>query len=360
MKTFYNYLLILLLVPAFAMASHGKGKYKKVKEIHKEFTVNPNAVLNIDNKFGDIDLISWNENRTEIQVTIITYGNDEEKTQERLDNITVDFKASASSVSAKTIFNHQKNNWKWWNHNKNVKIEVNYTVKFPVSNNINIDNDYGSVLLNNLDGDATINCDYGQLILGNLNSENNQLNFDYTSKSTIDYLKSGKINADYSTFTIKKTEELVLGADYTNSEIVEAQKIRSNCDYGKIIIGKVNYFKGEGNYLNYTIDEAQGELNINTDFGAIRINELTETASNLTINSQYTNIKIGINSKFHFNFDVSLKYANLKEDAFLNIQHSTENNYGSNKTFQGNYGDNNTNHKITIHSEFGNVLFTKI
>ncbi len=72
-------------------------------------------------------------------------------------------------------------------------MEINYTIKVPVTNSVNLENDYGAISLDKLEGQAKISCDYGQLRIGELWAENNSLNFDYTNKSTIAFMKSGKI-----------------------------------------------------------------------------------------------------------------------------------------------------------------------
>ncbi len=51
-------------------------------------------------------------------------------------------------------------------------------------------------------------------------------------------MKGGKIDADYSGFTLEKGGELDLNADYTNSEIQDIEDINYNSDYGKVVIGK--------------------------------------------------------------------------------------------------------------------------
>ncbi|MEM9143807.1 MAG: hypothetical protein AAGA86_12530, partial [Bacteroidota bacterium] len=123
----YKFLTVLLLsiVPVTLMGHDGKlkGKYTKEKTIKKEFNVNSNALLKIDNSYGNLNLTSWDENRVLIEVHIKTNGNNEEKVKQKLDGITVDFDASSSQVSAKTIFGSSKNGWGWnWGKNNNVNM----------------------------------------------------------------------------------------------------------------------------------------------------------------------------------------------------------------------------------------------
>ncbi len=356
MKTQFKAIVFLLLFPALLMATDGKYKYTKKKTINKEFTVNANAMLEVDNSFGNVDIVTWNENRIVVEVRIETHGNSEEKTQKRLDAIDVNFSASSSLVSAKTIFN--KNGKKnWFGNNNNTSMEINYTIKMPVSNSLDLSNDYGSINLNRLEGHAKISCDYGQLIIGELMSDDNSLSFDYTSKSTIGYMKSGKINADYSGFTLDKAERLDLNANYTNSTIIEVNEINYNSDYGKITIEKVGSLVGIGDYISHNVGTVTKSLNINADYGSIKIDRLTSTVNNVIIKSDYTGIKVGYDSGLNFDFIIDLQYASLKGESDLTVQQRSERN--TSKKLSGFHGSQNSGNTINIDSEYGGLTLTK-
>src|SRR5210317_1002942 len=212
MKTMYKKLLLVLFIPATLMATDTKKwAHEETKTITKEFDVNSDAVLNISNKYGNVDIASWNENRISIIVTITVKGNKESKVLERIDKIDVEFDASRSAVTAKTKIG-KTSSWGWGNNN-NLSMEINYLVKMPVSNSLNVSNDYGAIFLDDLDGSANISCDYGKINIGELRNMRNNINMDYTNKSTIEYLKNGSINADYSTLHIEKGGNMDLNAD---------------------------------------------------------------------------------------------------------------------------------------------------
>ncbi len=360
MKTLYKILFIVLFLPAFAVANNGinKGKHTKEKTINKEFTVNADAKLEVDNSYGNIDIITWNENRTVIEVKIKTNGNDEEKVQKRLDDITVDFQSSSSLVSARTLFSKKKKSWSWWgNNNNNINIEVNYTIKLPITNSVDLNNNYGAILISKLEGVAKINCDYGQLIIGELLADNNYLNFNYTNKSTIEYMKSGKIIADYSSFSLDKAETIDLNADYTKSEIGEVASINYNCDYGKVVINEVNNVDGRGDYVTNKLGAVTGNLNLNTDYGSITTERITSTAKNTTITADYTRINVGFEPGYHFDFTVNLKYASLKGGDDVTIKHTSKES--GKKYYSGYNGSENSGNTVTINSEYHGVTLTK-
>ena len=362
MKTsLFKYLTLLLLVfPAMLLPNNGKikGKYTKEKTIKKEFDVNSNALLKVDNSYGNLNITSWNENRILIEVHIKTNGNNEEKVQKKLDEIRVDFENSSSMVSAKTIFNDSKNSWGWnWGKSNNVNMQINYTIKLPVKNNVHLNNDYGSILLNRIDGHAKINCDYGRLEIGELRGRNNQLNFDYTSKSSIGYMNSGEITADYSGFTIEKAGDLVIKADYTNSTVIKMENLQYSCDYGNIEIGEANNVQGVGDYINVKLGTLHGNVDITSDYGGIQISDMAADAGNIQIISDYTGIKIGYSPEYHFDFEIKAEYAGVsgKDDFEINIS----NEKSTSKYYKGFYGQQSSGNSVTITSDYGSISFSK-
>ncbi len=357
--TLFKYLTFMLIAfPLALFATDGKlkGKYSKEKTIKKEFDVNADALLKIKNSYGNLTLTSWDEDRVVIEVHVKTSGNNEEKVQQKLNNISVDFEASRSMVSAVTIFK-KNNSWGYnWKGN-NVNMQINYTIKLPVKNSVNLNNDYGSIKLDRIDGHAKISCDYGRLDIGELRGRNNQLNFDYTSKSNIEYINSGRITADYSGFTVEKAGDLTISADYTSSTVLEMKNLQYSCDYGNVDVKNVNNVQGSGDYISVKLGNVYGNVSIHADYGSIRIAELSEDAKNIEINTDYTSSKIGYNANYHFDFEIISEYAGIggKENFEINISKEKS----SSKYYKGYHGSPNSGNSVYINTEYGGVSFIK-
>lgn len=359
MKTMlFKLAFIGLLLPKmiFAMADPDfKGKYTKEKTIKKEFTVNADALLKVANSYGNLYITTWKENRTVIEVHIKTNSNNEDKAQKKLDEITVSFDASPSMVSAKTVFG-KNSGWNWnWSNGNNVSMEVNYTIKLPVSNTVDLSNDYGSISLDRLDGKAKISCDYGKLNLGDLNADGNELRFDYTNDSEINFIKSGNINADYSSYSIDDAESLKINADYTKSKVGKVKRLTYSCDYGSIKVDDASVIEGNGDYLTARFGRIDGGLVLGSDYGSITIDEMA--GGDLSIKADYTNMKIGYNPNYNFDFIINLGYAKVSgddDDFNYKIQREkTSENY-----YEGSYGSSGKNN-VKIESDYGSVQFRK-
>lgn len=350
--------MVIFILPMIIFAHDGKlnGKYSKEKTVKKEFDVNSDVLLAIDNSYGNLNITSWNEDRILIEVQIKTSGNNAEKVQQKLDDIRIDFENSSSRVSARTIFDNSDSGWGWnWGRNNNVDMQVNYTIKLPVKSKVDLNNDYGSIFLDRIDGHAKISCDYGRLDIGELNGRENQLNFDYTSKSTIGYIKSGKISADYSGFTIEKAGDLVISADYTNSEVGQMGNLQYSSDYGKIEIGEAKNVQGNGDYINVQLGTIHGNVDINADYGSLKIDKMASDAGNLRVNTDYTGVKIGYDPEYHFNFEIKTSYSGVSGKDNFQINISEEKNTST--YYKGYYGSTNSSNLVSISSDYGGVTF---
>lgn len=355
MKTMYKTLLLLFLIPLVITATEKKGKYTKNKVINKVYTVNKDANLAVSNKYGNINIVTGNSDQIEISVSITTNGDNEEKVAARLKQINVEFGASANSVTAKTIIGKTSNSWNWGKNN-NVNMEINYIIKMPVTNSVNLNNDYGGIALDKLEGSAKINCDYGKITIGELLNPSNSINIDYTNKSTIEYMKNGDINADYSTLHIEKTGNVDLNADYSHISFGMVADLKYNCDYGDLKIGNITNITGNCDYMHTSIGKLFGSGVFDIDYGSLKINSLGESFKKLNVESSYTPIKLGLNSTNSFNFEANLGYGSLKNtDGFTFNKEITKN---TSKYYQGHFNNTSTTSSIVVNSKYGSVTFT--
>jgi len=360
MKTlrFKYALLALLLIPLVLLGHDGKlkGKYNKEKTINKEFAVDATALLKVSNKYGNVTVTSWDENRVVMEIKIKVSGNNEDKVDKRLQEIDVEFDSRSDMVSAKTVLSKGKGwNWNWGKNN--LSVQINYSIKAPVKNSVHLNNDYGAIILDRIDGHAKINCDYGRLEIGELRGRNNQLTFDYTSKSVIDYMNSGSINADYSGFTLSKVGNLTLNADYTNANIGEMKNLEYSSDYGSMGVESVENVDGNGDYISVDLGTVHGNVDISADYGSIKIAKLASDAGNVNISTDYTGIKIGYDPAYNFDFEISTEYASVKGKDDFEIMISKEKN--SERYYKGYYGREGSGNSVYISSEYGGVSFYK-
>lgn len=110
---------------------------------------------------------------------------------------------------------------------------------------------------------------------------------------------------------------------------------------------------GSTDYAGIKIGTLRKKLNINTDYGGIRVQNIAKGFENITIDASYAGIKLGTNQDNNFNFKVDLGYAGFnypKEnvDMFKSIKKTTK------KYYEGIFGKS-SNSIINIKSNYGGV-----
>lgn len=351
MKKLYNLLFLLLLIPFLGFSNDGTYITKQ-KNIKKTYIVNSNAGIDIENKYGNISVSTWDEDKIDLDITIKVNGPNENWVNEKLNNIDVNITALKSMVTAVTSIGTSS----YKSKGSNNSFEINYVIKIPKNGSVKLLNKYGNIATENIFGAADIACRYGKISLGKLNSSTNNVKIEYCQNSTIDYIKNGNIEARYSGLKINESGNLNLDTNYTDLVILEGQNIKYDCNYGTFKFQKINSFSGAGNYLTISIGEISNSVNLDTNYSKINISTITSKANNVNINSGYSDVYLGYDMNYSFDFDINTRYGGIKSDNSLDVMvNETKNTSKRISGFNKKKGQN----KVTINSNYGNVTLNK-
>lgn len=351
MKKHYNILILFILIP-FLGFSNDDTFISKEKNIKKTYIVNSNAGIDIDNKYGNIIVSTWDENKIDLDITIKVSGGNENWVNERLNSIDVDINALKSMVSA--ITNIGNSSLK--SRGSSNSFEINYVIKIPKNGTVKLNNKYGNITTLTLESTTDISCKYGKIILGKLNGDSNRIEIGYSQNSSIDYIKSGNIEARYSGIKINESGNLNVDANYTDVSLQEGQNIKCKGNYGSFKFQKINSLVGSSNYVTISIAEVLNNLNIDATYSKINVESMSEKSKNVNINTGYTNIALGYDANYSFDFDINTRYGSIKNDSSLEVLVSE---IKSNTKRISGYNKKKGQNKVIINSSYGNIILTK-
>ncbi|MFG4002510.1 hypothetical protein [Flavobacterium aquidurense] len=351
MKKHYNILILFLLIPLLGF-SNDDSFISKQKNIKKTYIVNSNAGIDIDNKYGNITVSTWDEDKIDLDITIKVSGGNENWVNERLNSIDVNITALKSLVTAVTNLGSSSVK----SRGSSNSFEINYVIKIPKNGTVKLNNKYGNITTLTLESTTDISCKYGKIILGKLNGDSNRIEIGYSQNSTIDYIKSGNIEARYSGIKINESGNLNVDANYTDVSLLEGQNIKCKGNYGTFKFQKINSLVGSSNYVTISIAEISSNLNIDATYSKINVESLNEKPKNVNINTGYTNISLGYHTNFAFDFDINTRYGSIKSDSSLEVSVSEIKNNA--KRLSG-YNKKKGQSKVIVNSNYGNVILTK-
>ncbi len=351
MKTIVKIAFLFVLFPVFSFGINDENHaYNKEKTISKTYSVNDDAQVNITNSYGNVNVYLWDESKISIQVNIKVSGSNEKKINERINTIDVDFNATLSKVSAKTIFTTKE--WK----SSNISYEINYTVKIPRNGSIDLTNKYGNISVEKLYGSSDITCHYGSIILGQFNNKNNNISIAYSSNSSINTIDKLNLESQYSDVDFQKVNSINIDGNYNTFNFQNIGGLNLSSNYTKVKANSIQKIAIDGNYLTLKLGEIGNTINISSNYSDIQFSASNKTDA-IAINGNYTNSKITCSHDFAFNFDINLGYGSLKEELGLKYTQKSEKN--SSKSYSG-YHISQGKAAINITTNYGSVqLLTK-
>jgi hypothetical protein len=345
-------LLIALLIVPFTLKAE-----EVTKEFHKEYKAGPNTMLDINNKYGDVVIQSWDKDQVVIDVKVTVELPNQEKAQKLISYIDVKFSESENLISAKTVIDDKFNFTGWGSDSK--KFSIDYNVKMPLSTALSLVNKYGDTDIDELHGLVNLDIKYGNLTAGKLTRGNikplNSLNLAY-GKGTVDEAGWLDLTIRYAgSFAIEKSQALLLDSKYSKLTLGETSSIVGESKYDNIKIDKINNLVLENGYCDVNIEELTKKLTYTGSYGSFAIENIPAGFDELDTDTRYMGVKLGIDESASYKLDAKISYGGLKynEEQFKNQRRIIESNSSE---ISGTMGDDaSPSSKVNVEASYGSV-----
>ena len=211
-------LLLLLQLNIFAQDDSGKEpkfkyEFEKTKSVNRSYNVSTSDKLSIENKFGTVEIHTWNKNEIKVDIEIKVSAKTEEWAKSVLNDIQVEDSKAGNGIMFKTLFvedldkkegkpDGEKRMDKYKNKNTHQILEVNYNVYMPVSNPLKILNQFGPTTIPEYKGEIDLVSKFGSLTTGLLtNIKNIKVEF---GKASFESISNCSVTVEYSKAEFKK------------------------------------------------------------------------------------------------------------------------------------------------------------
>ncbi len=346
-KTLKYSLLICFL--ALSQMSWGGSRYERRKIIEKSYPVNKSTLLDINNKFGFVQINSWAKNDFSFKIEITGKGKTEERAQRILDEISIEFDSGNSIVYVKTIIENMKN--------KNDEgFEVNYTVSMPDANPLRVKNRFGDVTMGDRDNDLALDVSYGSFRAGDVKGDT-ELYLAF-GNGDIGDIQDGDLDIKYSKIDIGSGQKIDMAQRFSDIELEEVADLVLESKYGDIKIGKAESIDVEVKYSGFEIEELTGKLEMTGSYvGNFKINKLAHSFTLVDIRGKYSSYTIGLEEGLNANIEAEFNYADLKSYADVNIDFQYRVKDQNRSVYKGKIGSGDSNRLIKIESSYGSLRF---
>lgn len=303
-------IVLLILLAALLSSQATQAQFTETKEIKKEFSVLPDTRIEITNKYGKIELNTWEKDSVIIEVRIKVEEKKLSKLEKAIDAIEFDFTKSDHFLIAKTKVGQNKSSlgkelvkFKETVLQSDANIQIDYTVWLPANNELKVENKFGDIFIGDYNGEVDLN-----LSNGNLKSHNfyGKLNLTLSfADATINTIASATMDCNFSEVYIKKAESLRTTSKSTKFEILEINELDASSRRDNFRIKLIDLLDAQGSFSNFRISELTDRLELRADYGDLDIDNTSSDFSLIFIESKSTDINLYFNEKSQFDFEIT-------------------------------------------------------
>ena len=326
----FAYSLILLLLTTNLLAQ--RRGYELSKKKNEQYTVSSTEKLEVENRFGQVKINTWNKNQLTVDITIIAWGRNEQVAQDLLDKINIDHRRRDGEISFKTNISKTSNN------NNKSGFEINYEINMPQSMALDLDNRFGAIYLGNHSGTLELVSAYGSLTAKRLMGKGSEIKISY-GKATIEEISSGSLKSSYCGYV----------------EITKAGTLIIDDRNGKVEIDEADELEVESAYSHFRLRQLNHRIELESKFGGVDIEDVKSGFSRIDIEISYGSLSLDLDNTPDFVFDVDVSFGSFNTNVSgveikKQIEGYTSAEYSG---FRGKGG----NSFVSVESSYGSVKF---
>ncbi len=288
------FLSTLFILPVFSAKQSDFSKAFK-----KDFNINQGALLSINCEFTDIKAINWDKDIISVEVNITVDAKNDSQAQDKFEKVNIDVQGNTSKV---TIITSLKNSYFGNSNNNNIDIEV--LIYYPEHIQLELDNEFGSSIFENISGSVNAEVAYGNFIADQLTSTELDLDAEF-GKIEVNRFQGGSVEVAYGGFTAEVAGILKLDSEFSSNDIDQVERLELESAYDKIYLGQVNTALIEQEFSSLRIDKLKKQLLLETAYGSFKLNEIAPNFEMIIIESEFTGITLRFAKDPSFAFKVA-------------------------------------------------------
>lgn len=326
---------------------------KQLKEIKKEFQVSKGDILEIENKFGDIDIMQWEKPIISVSIRLNAEAGSDAEAMSIIENMEIEFAKEGSVIYAHTILDDESGN------SGNKEFSINYVINVPKWMNLNLTNKYGNIHIDDISGLVNIDIKHGNLRVNSLDRGSldplNQLALAY-SDAYIENAGSLELSLSFSKFEAEDAQKIVLDSKYSGVKIGNCNTFEADSKYDNFKFEKIRNCNGIMQYSNLFITDFYGKFDLESNYTGVKIDQVLPSFESIKIENTRGTYKIGINEETSFDLIGNSINGDIHISEFNIVEKNSE---GTKKYIHASNGTEGIGKSINISSTYGSVILFK-
>ena len=341
-----------------------RAQFTETREFVRRFSIKPETRIDITNKYGRIELNTWEKDSVVIKFRMEINEKKPVKLEKTLDNLDFDISNSQYYLVVKTQIDKNRSQieselqkFKETILQTNGSIRIDLTVWLPDNHELRLENKFGDIIMGDYKGETQVILSNGKLKTGDL-PKRSTMNLSFAD-AEINNMPNGRIMSNYSDILVKNSGVLRLESKSSTIEIMNSEDLSIDSRRDKFRIRLANKLDATGNFSQFRITELKDKANLRLTYGSLEMEKIMNSFSNIFIESRSTDVNLYFNPEAKFNFEITETKTDLKLGREMKVEDKEVLDSKENKTrHSGYFGKKMKDEQLIINSVGGetNIL----
>lgn len=298
-------LLLVVLTGTLAMAQDHTDK----RSLQRSFQASRETTLEVQNKYGKIQVVTWERDSVDVAVDLFLTESSPSKLRKLKDDIHIDFTGTNTYILVKTVIESERgrlaSELRSVTHTitgSNKRVEVNYMIRVPEYMDVVLQNKFGDIFLDDLDGRVDIDLSNGALKASRLEG-NCAISMSFAS-GMIHALGSATMDLSYTDLTLGEVNQLDVESKSSEVRVEKANVMKINSRRDKYHLQQVEYFYGNSDFSRVRVYDFIRESDLYMKYGELTIEHILPGFNRIYVESDYTDISLWFDPAGSFSFDI--------------------------------------------------------
>ena len=336
-------LLCLFVAPSLAVWAK-EPKQEFVKTINREFNTAADGTTALYNRYGSVNIKTWQNNTVKIDITIIVNAKSQREADETFKNINVNFTNAWGYVKAETMISetmtYGAGNW-WPAKTCGDDFKINYEVWMPSGNQLDLKNKYGNSWVGALKGkllaeikygdlraeaisnDADINIGYGKAYLAKVNNLFGQISY---SELNVSEARDIQLDTKYSETKVENAGNLRITSKYDDFSLGNVEERRLQTKYANLKSHHVRSAYITAQYSDMDFSAVKEAMDVDVMYGNLLINSLSRNFSSVNVVAKYTPVTVSVERGAAYRFDAEVNHADAHVPQSATVKNRSDSN----------------------------------
>lgn len=300
-------LMVAMILPAWLTVTG--QQISDSKTLRKSFRAGSDAILEVNNKYGDIHITHSRNDSITVTAEITASSNSGDKINALMSDVEVNITEAGTSVRAVTSF--RKGITPLFESLKGLtknlvnfdsRLKIDYRIECPPSTVLRITNSYGDVYIGDETPVLALKLSNGNLDAAAVgNAQMMELTF---CKANVRTISEGKLTLSFSELRTREAGTIKLSGTSSKAWIDACKSADLDSKRDDFHFGTLGVMTGTSYFSDIIADRMTGEINISAKYGNLSFENVDRGFRLIDIRSSYTDIDMALEENSAYDLEI--------------------------------------------------------